>query len=231
VSAPVATRPVVLLVEDDAVIGENLTRAFEDQFDVRWSTTGLGGLPDAADADLVVLDLGLPDIDGLELCRLLTDKWPTLPVLILTARHDEVEVVSGLEAGAVDYVTKPFRLAELIARVRAHLRTTSSATPSRLVVGRVVIEADARRVTIDGDEVPLRPKELDLLVALAERAGSVITRDELMRGVWDEHWYGSTKTLDVHMANLRRKLAQHGDPACTITTVRGVGFRMEKEKA
>jgi DNA-binding response OmpR family regulator len=91
----------------------------------------------------------------------------------------------------------------------------------------VVIDADARRVMIDDDEIPLRPKELDLLLALAARPGTVITRDELMRDVWDEHWYGSTKTLDVHMANLRRKLSPHGDPACTITTVRGIGFRME----
>jgi DNA-binding response OmpR family regulator len=224
---PTAVRPVVVLVEDDEVIGQNLSRAFEDQFDVRWSVNGLQGFGTMDDADLVVLDLGLPDVDGLELCRRIADTWPRLPVLILTARQDEVEVVSGLEAGAVDYVTKPFRLAELIARIKAHLRTSAPPSSSRIVIGSMVIEADARRVTVDGVEVPLRPKELDLLLALAERPGSVITRDELMRGVWDEHWYGSTKTLDVHMTNLRRKLSPGGRPACTISTLRGVGFRLE----
>ena len=226
-TGPATTRPIVVLIEDDEVIGQNLARAFDDQFDVRWSVSGLQGYLTVGDADLVVLDLGLPDVDGLELCRRMTAEWPRLPVLILTARQDEVEVVSGLEAGAVDYVTKPFRLAELAARMRAHLRTSAPAQPGRTAIGAMVIDADARRVTIDDVEVPLRPKELDLLLALAARPGSVHTRDELMRGVWDENWYGSTKTLDVHMTNLRRKLSPGGRPACTITTLRGVGFRLE----
>jgi DNA-binding response OmpR family regulator len=220
--------PVVVLVEDDAVIGENLSRAFEEVFEVRWVETGLAGFMAAKEADLVVLDLGLPDIDGLELCRRLCETWPKLPVMILTARQDEVEIVGGLEAGAVDYVTKPFRLGELIARINAHLRAMAPADPAALGFGDVAIDLNARRVAVDGVEVQLRPKELDLLVALAERIGAVITRDELMRRVWDENWFGSTKTLDVHMANLRRKLAPNGSPACVITTLRGVGFRLER---
>jgi DNA-binding response OmpR family regulator len=220
--------PVVVLVEDDAVIGTNLSRALEEVFDIRWVDSGLAGFMAATEADLIVLDLGLPDIDGLELCRRICETWPKLPVLILTARQDEVEIVRGLEAGAVDYVTKPFRLGELIARVNAHLRILSPADPTELNFGGVVIDLGARRVLVDGVEVQLRPKELDLLVALAEHIGAVVTRDDLMSRVWDEHWFGSTKTLDVHMANLRRKLSSNGRPACVITTLRGVGFRLER---
>jgi DNA-binding response OmpR family regulator len=220
--------PVVVLVEDDAIIGENLSRALQDSFDSRWAKTGVAGLEAVAEADLVVLDLGLPDIDGLELCRRICEEWPRLPVLILTARHEEVDVVRGLEAGAVDYVTKPFRLAELLARIRAHLRAITTEDPAELSLGEITVDMRARRVLVAGTEIQLRPKEFDLLVVLVERMGRVVTRDELMRGVWDENWYGSTKTLDVHMANLRRKLAHNGKPACVITTLRGVGFRLEQ---
>jgi DNA-binding response OmpR family regulator len=221
------TPPTVLLIEDDPTIGENLSRALDEQFDVRWCRSGLEGLGAAPDADLVILDLGLPDVDGLDLCRRLVDGWPSVPVVILTARQEEVQIIEGLEAGAVDYITKPFRLGELLARVRAHLRTTATEGRGPLRFGDVEIEAAARRVTVAGQEVPLRPKELDLLLALADHVGTVVTREVLMRDVWDEHWFGSTKTLDVHMANLRRKLAVPVATPCTITTLRGVGFRLE----
>jgi DNA-binding response OmpR family regulator len=148
-------------------------------------------------------------------------------VLVLTAVDDQVMVVAALEAGAVDYVTKPFHLAELIARIRAHLRSIEPAAASVLSVGGVEVDTRSRRVTIGGAEVELRPKELDLLAVLMQHAGAVVTRDELMRRVWDEHWYGSTKTLDVHMASLRRALRGTPSPGCTITTLRGVGFRLE----
>ena len=220
--------PVVLLIEDDETIGENLSRALESDFAPRWARTGRSGIDAAPGADLVVLDLGLPDLDGLEVCRQLVARHPVLPVLMLTARHEEVQIVAGLEAGAVDYVTKPFRLAELIARIRAHLRTSGVGEPALLEIGQVRVDAASRRVFVAGDEVALRPKELDLLLVLMARAGSVVTRDELMRQVWDEHWYGSTKTLDVHMASLRRALRQDGDTGGTITTLRGVGFRFER---
>jgi DNA-binding response OmpR family regulator len=221
------TSPMVLLIEDDAAIGENLSRALDDQFAVQWCRTGLEGLIAANEADLVILDLGLPDVDGLDLCRRLVDGWPSVPIVILTARQEEVQIIEGLEAGAVDYITKPFRLGELLARVRAHLRTTSTEGREPLRFGDVEIDVAARRVTVAGQEVPLRPKELDLLLALADHVGTVVTREVLMRDVWDENWFGSTKTLDVHMANLRRKLAVPGAAPCTITTLRGVGFRLE----
>ena len=220
--------PVVVLVEDDEVIGANLVRALEESFDVRWVETGTAGFLAAKDADLIVLDLGLPDIDGLELCRRIGETWPKLPVLILTARQDEVDIVRGLEAGAVDYVTKPFRLGELVARINAHLRTMSPASPTALSFGGVDIDLNARRVSVDGAEVQLRPKELDVLVALAEHIGAVVTRDELMRRVWDEHWFGSTKTLDVTMASLRRKLGEAVGASSRITALRGVGYRFER---
>jgi DNA-binding response OmpR family regulator len=221
------TDAVVLLIEDDDVIGGNLLRALDAHFDARWVRTGADGLAAAADADLVVLDLGLPDLDGLEVCRLLHGRRPALPVIVLTAFDDQVMVVAGLEAGAVDYVTKPFHLAELVARIRAHLRSIDPTSTSVLEVGAVRVDTRSRRVTIAGDEVELRPKELDLLAVLMQSAGAVVTRDELMRRVWDEHWYGSTKTLDVHMASLRRALRRAPAPGCTITTLRGVGFRLE----
>jgi DNA-binding response OmpR family regulator len=223
-----ASPPVVVLIEDDETIGENLSRALDGPYRSHWARTGAEGIEAAAEADLIILDLGLPDVHGLDVCRFLTAHWPRVPVLILTAQDEEVQIVAGLEAGAVDYVNKPFRLAELKARIRAHLRTIATAEPTDLEVGEVRVDAAARRVLVAGHEVDLRPKELDLLLVLLERAGTVVTRDELMRLVWDEHWHGSTKTLDVHMASLRRALRHDGTPACTITTLRGVGFRLER---
>ncbi|HEV7861095.1 MAG TPA: response regulator transcription factor, partial [Acidimicrobiia bacterium] len=173
----------------------------------------------------VLLDLGLPDIDGLEVCRALRQRLPDLPVLMLTARAEEVDAVVGLDAGADDYVTKPFRLAELMARIRAALRRVPATTVT--AVQDVRIDHDARRAWRGDTELELSAKEFDLLALLAGDAGRAVTRDRIMREVWDEHWYGPTKTLDMHISWLRKKLGD--DPAAPrlITTLRGVGFRFE----
>jgi DNA-binding response OmpR family regulator len=216
-----------LLVEDDPSIAEPLVAALRREgHDVAWSSTGAAGLAAAGpEVDLVLLDLGLPDIDGLEVCRQIRTRLPDLPVLMLTARAEEVDAVVGLDAGADDYVTKPFRLAELMARIRAALRRAPAATVTS--VQDVRIDHAARRAWRDGVELDLSAKEFDLLALLAGSAGQAVTRDRIMREVWDEHWYGPTKTLDMHISWLRKKLGD--DPAAPrlITTLRGVGFRFE----
>src|SRR3954447_11071627 len=178
-----------------------------------------GGL--AAPPDLIILDIGLPGIDGLEVCRHVRDLHPRLPILMLTARDGELETGAGLDAGADDYVTKPFRLSVLLARVRAMLRRSA---PSRLVVGDVSLDEASRQAWRGERELELSPKEFDLLAALMREAGRAVTRERIMDEVWDANWFGSTKTLDMHMSWLRRKL---GDPP-VLSTVRRVGFRFER---
>ena len=218
----------VLLAEDDVSISDPLARALRREgYEVNVSADGPTTL-DAALAggvDLIVLDLGLPRLDGLEVCRRLRSEGQSVPVLILTARADEVDTVIGLDAGADDYVTKPFRLAELLARVRALLRR--GATESRVVQG-VRVDADARRAWLGEAEIDLTSKEFDLLSLLVAEAGKVVTREQIMRQVWDSKWWGSTKTLDMHVSWLRRKLGDDAHSPRFITTVRGVGFRFER---
>ena len=147
---------------------------------------------------------------------------------MLTARVEEMDVVVGLDAGAVDYVTKPFRLAELLARVRAHLRQQSVPESAEVLVdGALRIDRGARRVILDDEEIPMRAKEFDLLVELVSHRDNVVTREDLMSRVWDEHWFGSTKTLDVHIAALRRRLGELAGEPSRITALRGVGYRWE----
>lgn len=219
----------ILIVEDDDSIATNLARALAaNGYAPTRSATGRAALALAPDVDLVLLDLGLPDVDGLEICKQLRDADSTLPIVMLTARQEEIDVVVGLDAGAVDYVTKPFRLAELLARIRAQLRRPDiPAGPTQVVVGDLVVDRASRRVWLAGSEIDLRAREFDLLAVLVTQVGTVVTREQLMSDVWDEHWFGSTKTLDVHIAALRRKLDASGGGS-RITTLRGVGYRFEE---
>jgi DNA-binding response OmpR family regulator len=218
----------VLVVEDDDAIYEPLVRALtREGYDVDHVTTGEAALDRLRDepADLLVLDVGLPGMDGVAVCRRVRERHGNLPVLMLTARTSELDEVLGLDAGADDYVTKPFTLAVLGARVRALLRRDRPAQHDGVVeASGVRLDRAARRAWRDEGELDLAPKEFDLLSTLVEHAGTALRRDELMRMVWDENWFGSTKTLDVHVGWLRGKL---GDPPL-ITTVRGVGFRFER---
>jgi DNA-binding response OmpR family regulator len=218
----------VLLAEDDPSISDPLARALRREgYDVDVSADGPGTLGRALSGgiDLIVLDLGLPEMDGLEVCRRLRSEGRATPVLVLTARADEVDTVIGLDAGADDYVTKPFRLAELLARVRALLRRGSAETQ---IVQGVRIDPEARRAWCGDDELELTTKEFDLLWALIRDAGKVVTREQLMRDVWGAKWWASTKTLDMHVSWLRRKLGDDAHSSRFITTVRGVGFRFER---
>jgi DNA-binding response OmpR family regulator len=223
----------ILVVEDDATIGSGLVAALEaNGYTVAWAKSGGDGMLacDAAIPDLVLLDLGLPDLDGTEVCRRVRRAAPDSTIVMLTARRDELDVILALEAGADDYLTKPFRLAELLARIRAHLRRTRpTAPPDQVRVGELLVDRAARRVTVEGLSVELRAKEFDLLAMLAAEAGRVVTRERLMGEVWDEHWFGSTKTLDTHVSTLRQKLAAASGTPSRITTLRGVGYRLEAE--
>jgi DNA-binding response OmpR family regulator len=219
----------ILIVEDDEGIGANLQRALVSEgVDVAWARTAAEARSRALERrpDLVLLDLGLPDGDGIDVCRDLLVVQPALPIIILTARDTEMDVVIGLDSGAVDYVTKPFRLAELSARVRTHLRRVAEFD-DRIVIGELIVDRGARIASLGGTRVDLRAKEFDLLAMLAAVAGTVLRREDLMAEVWDEHWFGSTKTLDVTVSTLRRKLDEITAGAVVITTLRGVGYRLE----
>jgi DNA-binding response OmpR family regulator len=215
--------PIVLLVEDDTGIAVPLSRALQREgHEVLVVGDGYSALSCAGHqrVDLLVLDLGLPGMDGLDVCRRLRRTRPDLPVLMLTARTDEVDFVVGLDAGADDYVAKPFRLAELLARVRALLRRSVPETPDALEAGGVRMDLAGRRVLIEGAEIALANKEFELLRVLLSRPGQVVSREEILREVWKDPELKNSKTLDMHMSWLRRKIG-----SSRIATVRGVGFR------
>jgi DNA-binding response OmpR family regulator len=214
----------LLVVEDDLGIAEPLvTGLTREGFRITHVTTGADAL--AADSvDLVLLDLGLPDLDGRVVCRELRTR-SNVPIIVVTARGDEIDRVTLLELGADDYVVKPFGFRELVARIGAVLRRTTAPVDvdrdSTIVVGQLSIDRRTHRVSQGGKPISLTPKEYDLLAYLAADAGAVRAREEIIRDVWDENWWGSTKTLDVHVASLRKKIGPD-----MILTVRSVGFSL-----
>jgi two-component system, OmpR family, response regulator RegX3 len=213
----------ILVVEDEDSIAEPLVTGLRREgFDVSRVATGADAL-EAAPSDLVLLDLRLPDIDGLDVCRSLRER-SRVPIIVVTARGEEADRVVGLELGADDYVVKPYGLRELIARIRAVTRRAAANGSGRepLRIGGLEVDERARRATLDGRELDLTPKEFELLAALARDPGAAVSRQRLLADVWQTTWYGSAKTIDVHVASLRKKL---GDPRW-IETVRRVGFRL-----
>jgi two-component system response regulator RegX3 len=216
----------VLIVEDDDAIATPLAKGLEREgLDVDRVETGEAALSRASETffDVVLLDLGLPDRDGFDVCRELRAR-SDVPIIVVTARSEEVDRVVGLELGADDYIVKPFGFRELVARIRAVARRRPSPLSPAVAteLPGLAIDRRTRRVVVEGSEIALTPKEFDLLAFLAEDAGAVCGRQQVLEEVWDPHWYGPTKTLDVHVASLRKKL---GDPRW-IETVRGVGFRL-----
>jgi two-component system response regulator RegX3 len=229
-SAP-PDRPVVLLVEDESSIAEPFARALEREgFSPVVAPTAAAAreLFTSRRPNIVLLDLSLPDGDGRSLCR----EWRRdshVPIIMLTARGTETDRVVGLELGADDYVVKPFSAAEVAARIRAVLRRAApdrATQPERATVGELTIDQATRSATLAGDELGLTRKEFDLLARLAREPGMVVSREDLMSDVWDENWFGSTKTLDVHIGFLRRKLGDDAAAPRYLRTVRGVGFRL-----
>jgi DNA-binding response OmpR family regulator len=222
----------VLIVEDDEGIAMPLVRTLgREGYEVERVSEGSTAVAKAlaGSVDLMILDLGLPDIDGLEVCRQVRAGGYDGGVLILTARGGELDRVVGLDVGADDYMSKPFGLAELLARTRALLRRAAAqqvADESAAEDGGLRIDKHARRVFAGEEEVALTTKEFDVLALLSDDRGAVVTRDRLMDEVWDSNWYGSTKTLDVTVGRLRQKLEDSSAPA-RVVTVRGVGFRLE----
>lgn len=218
----------LLLVEDDPAIAQPLCRALAQHgFDVQHTDSGTTAVERArgGGTSLVLLDLTLPDVDGLDVCRRIRTDDPAIPIVMLTARAEEVDLVVGFDAGADDYITKPFSLAELVARVKARLRLSSPTATT--VVQDVRLDREAHRAWRNDDEVELTPKEFELLSLLIGEAGRTVPRMRIMREVWDENWFGPTRTLDMHVSALRRKLDDDPLQPRYITTVRGVGFRFE----
>ena len=224
-------RPTILLVEDERAITEPLAEALEREgFVASLAGTAAEALEKATGAapDLVLLDIGLPDGSGLDVCRELR-RQSEVPIIMLTARGAEADRVAGLELGADDYIVKPFSAREVMARVRAVLRRTGSGPSGddsdRVEIGELTLDTARHEARLGNRPLELSRKEFELLRVLMEGAGSVITRESLIEEVWDMNWFGSTKTLDVHVSGLRRKLDDDPKEPRYIHTVRGVGFR------
>ena len=224
-------KPKVLFVEDESSISGPFSKALaREGFEPVVAATAERALQLAGeiDPDIVLLDLTLPDGDGRDVCRAIRRR-SNVPILMLTARGTETDRIVGLELGADDYVVKPFSGAEVIARIRAVLRRTGKSAPEEqpepVTVGDLHVDPGARRARLHDKELQLSRKEFDLLAELVAHAGRVVTREDLMSRVWDENWFGSTKTLDVHIRWLRQKLGDAPESPRYLHTVRGVGFR------
>jgi DNA-binding response OmpR family regulator len=221
----------VLVIEDDARIRPLVMRSLDERgYAVTSAATGMQGLQMAVESrpDLVILDLGLPDVDGTQVLTMLR-AVSDVPVIVASARDDDPSLVGCLDAGADDYVVKPYTTAQLEARIRAVMRRTGGADgPARrtLAVGALEIDVPGRRATVSGEALDLSPREFDLLRHLAERAGEVVTKRELLVEVWHQPWGGSDKTVDVHLSWLRRKLGESASEPRWLHTVRGVGVRL-----
>ena len=227
----ISERPRILFVEDERSISEPFSKALaREGFEPHVAGTAARALElaDSLEPDLILLDLHLPDGDGRDVCRTIRAR-SGVPIIILTARGTETDRIVGLELGADDYVVKPFSRAEVIARIRAVLRrakpAAQAASEAPISIDALHVDLAARRAALDGEELALSRKEFDLLAELVRNAGRVVTREALMDRVWDENWFGSTKTLDVHVRWLRGKLGETAENAHYLQTVRGVGFR------
>ncbi len=218
----------ILLIDDDPSIAASLSDALVYAgYEVTHVSTGAAALA-ATDYQLVLLDLGLPDMDGTDVCRQLRLQT-SAPIIIVSARDGEIDRVVGLEIGADDYVVKPFSTRELVARIRAVSRRSDQTntiviTESEQTIGSLRIDRRTRRVTLNDETVPLTAKEFDLLAYLAQDPGACLARQDILEAVWDTNWYGPTKTLDVHIASVRKKLGS----SAWIEAVRGVGFRLQE---
>ena len=221
--------PHILVVEDDPQVRSALLRALNERdYATSSAGTGMAGLEAAMQGrpDLVILDLGLPDVDGHEVLRMLRAVRP-VPVIVATAREDEDEIVRALNAGADDYLVKPFGAAQLDARIRAVLRRSENRRSGPITVGELVVDPQARTATLRGSALDLTPREFDLLCYLAERAGTVVTKRELLTEVWQLPYGGADKTVDVHLSWLRRKLGETAQEPRYLHTVRSVGVRLD----
>ncbi|ULH17835.1 response regulator transcription factor (plasmid) [Deinococcus sp. KNUC1210] len=220
--------PNVLVVDDDPAILEILSAYLtRDGYQVLTALDGLAGEALLGQADVAVLDWMLPGINGLDLTRRAQDRYPALPILLLTARGEEADRVHGLRLGADDYVVKPFSPREVVARVAALLRRVQ--VQQRLNLGALMLDAPARRVTLNASEIALSRTEFDLLLTLAQHAGTVLTRDRLLERVWGPDFIGTERIVDVNIQTIRRKLGDDPDAPTFIETVRGVGYRFKVE--
>lgn len=234
----------ILVVEDELVLRETLAYNLENQgYEVHTAEDGPTGVDLAHEVrpDLILLDIMLPGIDGFEVCRLLR-KEMNVPILMLTARADEIDKIVGLEVGADDYLTKPFSMRELLARIKALLRRvritreevaaevqaeSQAEAARRLTFGNLVIDMDRCEVFRDGESLELHPKEYDLLVCLAQNRGRALSREQLMENVWDWNYTGGSRTVDVHIRWLREKIERDPAHPVRIITVRGIGYRFD----